>query len=211
MNATERALQDALENLRKRYRDRGEYPTRSVIAEKSGLSDATVQRYLAEKHYDSPKYDNIVAIARAIGLQTSDLSIDQELANQMDKKESDNVVLEMRRLNIEELKRTMDDEADKWRERLDAERKAHMQEIINLNKAHAEEIAVLNKLHAEEMKRAITANQENLRISQESSAQQIKMLQEVFQQQITQLIGVLSKKMYTPTIVKTNRRRKTEE
>lgn len=198
----ERALQDALEIVRKKYRERGEYPTRSKIAEVTGLSDSSVQRYLADKPYDHPKYENILSIARAIGLQTSDLALEPEVAKQMDKRESDNVVLEMRRLNIEELKRTMDDEAEKWRERLDAERKAHMDEIVHLNKAHAEEIANLNKIHAEEMKRAIAANQENLRIAQETHAQHTRMLQEVFQQQFSQLVDVLAKKMYSPTITK---------
>jgi len=200
-------LQEVLDVVKKKYRENREYPSRSKIAEDSNLSESTVQRYLSDKYYGHLKYENILAIGRAIGLQTGDLTLSPEVIEQMDKRKSDNVILEMQRLNIEELKLMMDDEAEKWRERLDAERKAHTEEILHINKAHAEEIANLNKIHAEEMKRAIAANLENFRIAQDTHAQHTKMLQEAFQQQFSQLINILVKKMYSPSFTKKPRNR----
>lgn len=142
------SLQKALSNLRLHYKDKGG-PSYSLIADSTSLSESTVQRYLGTAHIKAPNYDSIVAIAAVIGMGTADLTISKELVDQIENKDDlRELILELRKLNIEELSRN----DAQWRERLDAAKEAHSDDLKHLTDAHNAQIERIQQLYADQLR-----------------------------------------------------------
>lgn len=141
-------LQTALSSLRAHYKDNGG-PSHAVIADSTGLSEATVQRYLGAVQIKVPNYNSIVSIATVIGMTTSDLSLNKDVVDVLPKEQLADLVLELRKMNIDELARN----DEKWRERLDDEKRTHSEDIRHLSDAHANEMQHADETHAAQIER----------------------------------------------------------
>lgn len=141
-------LQNALSSLRAHYKDNGG-PSHAVIADSTGLSEATVQRYLGVAQIKVPNYNSIVSIATVIGMTTSDLSLSKDVVDVLPKEQLADLVLELRKMNIDELARN----DEKWRERLDDEKRTHSEDIKHLSDAHVEEMQRTSEAHAAQIER----------------------------------------------------------
>lgn len=148
------SLQKSLSNLRAYYKEHGG-PNFSAIADASGLSDSTVSRYLGKDVIKTPNYDSIVSIATVIGMGTEDLTLNKELVDQIENKEQlRELILELRKINIEELSRR----DDQWRDRLDAEKQAHSEDIRHLTEAHNAQLERLQRVYADQMAELTSAS-----------------------------------------------------
>lgn len=146
--ASKDELQAALSTLRAHYKDNGG-PSHAMIADSTGLSESTVQRYLSAVQIKTPNYSSIVSIAAVIGMETSDLIFGKDVVDILPKEDLVDLVMELRKMNIEELARS----DEKWRERLDAENHAHSEDIRHLSAAHTEEARRADEAHAAHIER----------------------------------------------------------
>jgi transcriptional regulator with XRE-family HTH domain len=188
MSRTEAALQEALESLRRHYRDRGCQPPRSTIVEHTGISETTVQRYLSDKPYENPTYKTIFAIAAEIGLQTEDMALSADAIKGIETAAQNELILSLRELNIKELADALAANDDKWRSRLDSEKDAQLNLIRQMAQTHADEIRRLNETHAAEVQRIHEANSKHTAQIQQLYAEQIKILLEASHAQTAQIL-----------------------
>lgn len=154
-------LQKALVHLRAWYKERGG-PSYSQIADSAGVSESTAQRYLSDDPVKRPNYTTIVSIASTLGMTTADLSLSKDIVEGMEKDQLANLVLELRRINIDELSAQRDADDARWRERLSADQEKYMARIELLNKEHADEMARTKQAHAEEIQRTNAAHQAHI-------------------------------------------------
>lgn len=140
------SLQKALANLRAYYKYNGG-PNYTALADSTGLSESTVQRYLGQTLMKSPNYSSIISLAGAIGMETADLSLNRDLVDQMEKQQLADIVLELRKINVDELAAN----DAKWRERIAADQDAHRDDLRRANASSAEHLASVHKLHAEQI------------------------------------------------------------
>lgn len=148
------SLQKSLSNLRAYYKEHGG-PNFSAIADASGLSDSTVSRYLGKDVIKTPNYDSIVSIATVIGMGTEDLTLSRDLVNQIENKEQlRDMIMELRKLNIEEMSRC----DAQWRDRLDAEKQAHSEDIRRLTETHNAQLERLQRVYADQMAELTSAS-----------------------------------------------------
>lgn len=173
------SLQKALSNLRLYYKEHGgpNYPS---IVDSTGLSESTVQRYLGTTIIKNPNYSSIISIATAIGMETTDLSINRDLVEQMDKQQLTDLVLELRKINIEEL----NSNDSKWRERLDSEQQAHRDEVLSLNQEHSSEIRRINAANAEHIASVHKLHADQIASIHDSYRIQIEQMRKANEQQV---------------------------
>ena len=156
------SLVRALSNLRTWYKEHGNGMPYSAIVDATNLSESTVQRYLNPKNSINPSYENILAIASAIGMKASELEFSREIAEQMDKQQLTDVIVELRKMSLEELASTREADDARWRERLNQEKITHTNELSRLHQTHMEEMQRMKDEHTEEMKRCHEAHADHV-------------------------------------------------
>lgn len=169
--AQREGLQTALTSLRTHYKDNGG-PSHASIADSTGLSEATVQRYLGTAQLKVPNYNSIVSIATVIGMNTADLTLGQDVVDILPKEELADLVLELRKMNIDELARN----DAQWRERLDAEKAAHSDDIQHLTEAHVKERQRSDEAHDAQIERIQRMHAEQLKEVRESYVAQMEQM-----------------------------------
>ena len=156
------SLSKALSSLRTWYKEHGNGMPYSAIVDATGLSESTVQRYLNPKSVINPSYNNILAIASAIGMEASELSFSREMVEHMDKQQLAELVLEIRKFGAEELRASREADDARWRERLISEKQAHVEDLRHLNQSHIEDMQRMKDEHAAEMARSHEAHNEHV-------------------------------------------------
>ena len=83
------------------------------------------------------------------------LTLSKELVDQIENKDQlRELILELRKINIEELSRR----DDQWRDRLDAEKQAHSEDIRHLTEAHNAQLERLQRVYADQMAELTSAS-----------------------------------------------------
>lgn len=159
-------------------------PSYAAIADSSGLSESTVQRYLGTSPLKMPNYDSIVAIATVIGMGTEDLTLSRDLVNQIENKEQlRDMIMELRKLNIEEMSRC----DAQWRDRLDAEKQAHSEDIRRLTETHNAQLERLQSVYADQLAQlsgaSMSVHQKESDHIQQTAQMQYESLQKIAETQ----------------------------
>lgn len=185
MNKIE-SLQKSLSSLRSYYEKNGRKPAPAKIAEFIGdaeISQTTVQRYLGKEDLKRPSYSKILAIGNALGMNTDDLSLDEDALRDMDNEQLQSTVVQISKHSVEML--SSNDQ--NWRERLEELDKKHAEEIRHLTDAHNEEIRNLAKANADEKKRVNEEHNAHVARLQEMHNDQILTVHESYKVQMQQM------------------------
>lgn len=195
-NAAWAALGEALAAIQDAYTDMGDArPTYDRLAEMADMSTTTTHTYMTTIP-KRPDYTKVAALANALGMSTSVLpQLDTETVQRMDMAEMQDLIKDLREMNIDELARKdkqwreeIDRSNAKWQERFDAEKLTHSTEVKNLTAAHAEEIQRVNIANGTNIERIQTLHAGELQAARESFGAQLEQAREAHKQQLTHML-----------------------